>query len=781
MSVKVLLDPYGLNNDDDALHVIGHDDHLSALRQITVAVANGDDLVIAVHNPGMFGWYDHLPSHGSVVVLPVDPAEELATALGVDCEALPSEIRQNPKAIVTEGLLPAAHTTPIRHGQDPLTWILQSTLGTVWVDATLTAPSQIAAVIRECLRRERLTDVHPAVLQLRDKRIAQWIQAGSPFADVVRWLFDGHPVKRAQSLVLLHLARNYPHSVQVEALSCDGRWADLSLLQNAAGAIEALPLDLCKGMNIPAGYSQAIRAFLKKSLSESGLAAVDALSGCLPVEVQSLRHYLGEHRGEINDAWLPVLQATLKRFADDPSFSSYVRRLLPRCSPRSLDENSDWTSVRNWLAQEYFPYYQWCVAVNRLEDTTQAVTDFELWLLKNYDEITRCSTYAPFAFRQALDVHSFSSSTLLVIVDALSWSHVAMLHGQLAKVGVMCDAPSLRICALPSETSVAKPSLVAGRTHRQLQLDTEGEMQYTQLLSESTGVPDERIVCGTSLKSNLIDLVQRPAALYLYLNNDVDQQIHKVATPETRYSLVERLLEELAQNLAAAAEAHLSIFGKKLAIVISSDHGYTELPRDVPTLSVPPESDIVASHPRCVCLRHDHPGHIEGLVSIRNEDIERVWVVAKGYACIGNRPRGATHGGLTPQEVVVPLLTSSSLEDTDYQDVEFGIVGDIRRGRKTNPVRLRIANPNEAALVVHEIDATRVAPVAALPITLPAGESLEFDGTVDGEKLDSQLADVTARVVVEFLGSRHTSVCRVSIATTGAAVTDQAFDAEFDV
>ena len=789
MTVSIVLDPYCIENSDDVLHVRGREEYVLACRQIDEAIDGAKPLAVAVHNRGMFSWFDQFRSRGSANIRVADPCRELAVTLGVAEDQLPVEVRQDPSAVVAERLLDAARSTPLRQGQEPLAWILQTTLGSVWRDDYLAEPSQLVGLLMDCVSDHRVKRPHPAILALRSKRIQQWIAAGSPYADAIAWLFAGDPAKRAQSLMLRRLVQDYPHRIQIEALSVEGRWAELSTLANAQVALDALSPDACSQARVPLGYSQVVRAHLESALADSGLSGVlKAISGALPLEALVLEQYLMSHLKEIDASWAPLLHTLIDRFAAYPAQEPYVvffGSLLPRGRPGPLGAEANWNTVSSWLSSEYFPFYRWCATVRRIEETTEFARQFEDWLIRNYDGVTRTEVYAPFALRDVVTGFLSSGAVLLVVVDGLPWFYAEALRRHLANRGVMCERPTPHVCTIPSETVVSKPSLAAGKTYCQVKEGEGNEQEYAALLMTNLGLSDGEVVCGTSLTIGLRDMVRRAGVVYLYLYNELDQHLHKAAAPRTRGKHIERLLIQLASDVAEALADHAAIHGGNMSAIFCSDHGYTELPEEnVAVLPLPSEEDVRTSHGRVVYCKAGievAPRDMLLLGDGFTGSKEVAWLVPRGYACVESKPRGAVHGGLTPQEVVVPILASSRARDLTYAGIEFGIMGEIRRGRVINPVKIVVSNPNKAPVVIQEIEASLVTLGAGLPRTCEAGKSVEIGATVNGERLSAKVVQLAARIAVDFIGDVRTTTRTVDVETTGAALVDRDFEAEFDV
>ena len=84
-------------------------------------------------------------------------------------------------------------------------------------------------------------------------------------------------------------------------------------------------------------------------------------------------------------------------------------------------------------------------------------------------------------------------------------------------------------------------------------------------------------------------------------------------------------------------------------------------------------------------------------------------MVTRGYAAIGRRPSGWTHGGLTPEETIVPLMHLAP-KPLVVQSLHLTISGQIRV-RQAGTLSLVLLNPNPAPLDNVIIQIADLAPV----------------------------------------------------------------------
>ncbi|RJQ08450.1 MAG: hypothetical protein C4551_05135 [Bacillota bacterium] len=436
--------------------------------------------------------------------------------------------------------------------------------------------------------------------------------------------------------------------------------------------------------------------------------------------------------------------------------------------------------MRRWLLEEYFPYYEWSVAANSVERTSSAVSQFEDWVLKNYFALTKTEAFAPFFLRQALSKAVESGPAVVIVVDGLSWGFCSEMGIRLAQCGISSPPPMPTITTLPSETSTAKPSLIRGQLPGQIVYDDQPS--YGVLLSESMGLDPNEIAMASTPEKTLEDLIRPKKQAYLYLYNNLDELVHKSLSPEKRRQLISSTLDDLCQEVAEARKLFLIRHGVAPTFIVCSDHGFTELPKPTKVTCQPECGEALLSH--CRVLRTNCLPELvgEGLATVSRDMLgggNVLYIISRGYTCVGSRPRGATHGGLTPQEIIVPVWALGD-EDVTYRDVEIALVGEVRRGRPENVVELRIANPNATSVRVQDVKLTRATISRHLPVDVPPNGEAVVQTVIDATGLVAASLALEGYVAVGFAGNTKMTPITRTIQTTGAAVSDLLFEQEFD-
>jgi hypothetical protein len=735
-------------------------------------------------------WLDSYRNCKGVTFSLCDPPRLLAEYLRTAESEIPKELREDPLVIVSAGLLDKAQHYPLRHGQHVASWVLEHTLGSLWAQERLAESSQLSELLRECMRLDGAALAYPSILALRRHAVEGWAES-PPYGHIIRWIFEDHPGKRSKSLVLFSLLRGYPADIQTRALVHDNHWNELATLdgkENIAGIVD---LNLVKEISLPSPYSKLVRTFLEDKVSKNGNLRdiLPFISGHLKEEYDTVEDFLKRHMANIDFTWDDLLREIDVRFSQAPNgekLAELARRIRPVRKPDSLAIGTEWRIVRKWLGEQYFPFYSWSLNVERVEETVDAVADFEAWLHDAYDDIGRCDAYQPYAVRQHMKTLTQRMPTLLIVLDGLSW-----LDGQewvrlLADNGMGYVDCAMALTTIPTITPVAKPSLVRGQLPGQLDRTEQRAEYYARQLSESLGIPLTDMAFASFSDRSITELVREKKRVYLFMYNEIDGQLHKPQSPVQRRTIIASLLRSLAESLSEARKEFRARHHEDFAIVTASDHGYTELPDKAAkkiSLEIDEDSTQVVDRRVLWCKSKGDMETSPDLWRIGQDLLkgtDYTFDVARGYGYINSKPHGATHGGLTPQEVTVATVTYDPTISVTYSDISINIEGEIRRGRASNPVRIAFSSSNLLPVEVSAIHIrlTQLQGVDAILVT--PGSVEEVAALVDAANIRETMLELSGTIATSMRGIAHRQEVKITVRTTGAAVADQAFEDEFN-
>lgn len=783
MSVSLLIDVYSRKKSPDYVHVDDSASYLDACRAIDKALNQGLSLNIVLHNPAQRDWFAQYRDRISISTY--DPCREFADTLGIKEALLPVEILQDPKFIISAGLNEKAKLTPPGSPEKVCSWILEHVLDPVWANEKIDGIEQLSALLSNLVKRYNLK-IHPTLQALRNIRIAEWKEA-SAFKKVIKWLFADEPQRRAESLFFARLIWNYPHEIKLKALKFGSRWQDISLLEDAQSVITQIPIQECREFTLPPEIRGVIDDYLTENLASNKLDGVIGMLSGIPEEELPIKKYLETYFDTIDETWSDTLVELNRIFANNQqtqSFINYLQVLVPIRKPAAILPTMSWEEVSSWLENDYFPYYRWCSALGKINHTETSVTEFENWLASNYYRLTKTKTFSPCAVQPLIASRISNSSVLHVIIDCLPWIYGGHIQEKLMQKGVESVDASMHVTTLPTITQVAKPCLIRGQLPAQLPANLDDSAKtYSELFAQSLRLNLAEVSYSNSNESDIESMVRIRKKAYLYLDNEIDRLTHRPINPDWRRTLIESHLNEIVDGIINARESHKRLYGTELSVVISSDHGFTEQPENSTVLTVS-ENDWNVNHNRLLINKNKENPSPDDYFHISTEMIgggSDSYYVARGYKTVGSRPRGAMHGGITPQEVIVPMIFIDSSVDTTFKSLSLAITGEIRRGRSNDSISITIFNNNSSPVTIKSLALRLISVKDSSNRRIMPGETATISATIDASKIKEQTISITGGVSLSYKGRDIADNFVYQVATVGAAIADQAFEDEFDL
>ena len=344
------------------------------------------------------------------------------------------------------------------------------------------------------------------------------------------------------------------------------------------------------------------------------------------------------------------------------------------------------------------------------------------------------------------------------------------------------DEPTPFFSFLPSQTEIAKPVLVTGKMKAQLPNEKTNAAFYKELLLGCLGLSANDIRSKTDKEGSLLELIQEPAKIYLYLDNQLDREyLHANLRQYSRKRKYGEYVRQQAEKIVQCYRDFKDLYGNTLKIVICSDHGYTTIPRNAEVIKIP-----VGKIGRTRTLSGYEPEHVDDI------EAQYVWklhpdlcglneemILPRGYCCFNSRPHGATHGGCSPQEMAVPWLMFSDEKPTSFEPLGFSIEGEVFRKRAENNIVLNIFNPNSYSITLIEINVTGIEASSSLPIKIGKNNTYKLHSSFNASSIGESNVEFAIRYRIKSMGGEIEKSLTIKVPTKGAMSTD--FDDDFDI
>lgn len=720
-------------------------DYVQVRRSIRLALDHTETLTVYARDPVVLGWLSDLQRYpeSHITWRVVDPREAFRQLFG----RAPS-VPFTPARIVALRLATLSRP-PDGTRVNPLSWILGQHLDPLWqYDAP--PDGHAAALAAWALANPAPLDLD--LMALAQAQLAQWAAQNQIFQHFHAASLAADSTQLLVRWALRHYASTWRQAQPWGALPLlDGEPSALALLSALRGQSEAIWAYWSRVIADQAADPACISTALAQmtGLSEAELAALDALVRRQPDQLDAR-----------------LMTAIARRFAALPEAEATLRNLhLLVVPPQPALPDPAWPTARwlSWATQEYLPFYRWVIRTGYGREHQQACAlRYSDWLYANYQTLLN-DDQSPLLLGQYQDVTALierepQAVALWLIVDGMTWWQGALMREACARYGLHPKGLRPGVAILPSITSISKRALVTGQPTIDLTQPTIAAAARLKLARSN--IPS---LVSYRFSEALTALREQPhLQVVVVLFNLLDALAHQTAA-FTDDAGIRGHLEELARSLGEARQI-CAQQGRPLHVFIGSDHGGTLLPDDAPSVALPHmvreiadvwEPELPGQEPRKPGTRAaasdlDQMPIIDGEVwyALDRErfQLDRHYLVPRGYGYIKRRPAGWTHGGLSPEETIVPLLHMSA-EPLRVLPLELELRGSLRVGQAgTLTCLLRNLNPfpiTEIQLVIsggvsearleqlgpsatYELELA-VAPIHASGATLPVTYEVRYE------------------------------------------------------
>lgn len=691
--ITIVADRHGYGSaPDGALVAVALADYVPVRQRIRTALDRGELLTVYTTNPVILGWLSDLQRYPAshITWRDLDPGETFTRLFGLI-----------PVAPFTPGRIAALHLDDLPRPPSglivhPISWILGHRLDPIWQHDE---PPPDHAVLLAVWAFNRTEPLDSEIVPLVQAQLERWA-AQRP---VYQALHAGSLSNDGSQLLVRWALQRY-----------DASWQRVQ----PWGGLPALECEPSARVVTAAlrGQHQAIQIYWSRQIAgaipkiDTITVALAQMSGLSEAELSALATMIRRCPTALDER---LLETISRRFAHLPTAEADLRNLAEQVAPpEPLLPEPSWPVERwlNWAIRQYLPYYAWVIRSSEKRDHQQACAlRYSDWLYQQYPSWLN-DERSPVLLSQYQHMYTLierdeRAVVIWLIVDGLTWWQGDLMRDICERHGLHLQAQRPGVAVLPSITSISKRALVTGQPTIDLVEPTIAAASRIKLARSNV-----HATVGYSLPTAIEDLRQDPGMrVCVVLFNTLDALAHQTTT-FTDNAGIRGYLEELAKGLSSAQQV-CAEQGRHLHVLIGSDHGSTLLPADAPNLPLPQtvrelddlwEPEIVgqeAQRPgtRAAVTDLEHIPTIDPnrwyILDHDRFQLDRHYLVPRGYGYIKRRPSGWTHGGLTPEETIVPLLHLSS-ERPQVIAIELELRGMLRAGQAgTVTALLRNLNP----------------------------------------------------------------------------------------
>lgn len=788
MPVEIVGDPAQLLKPTEFECVVAAvKDYVPAVQRIKKAVAAKEPLRVLVRDDACAVWLERLAASYSDVV--VHYSKETARDLLAERWQLELPEHVTDEAILASGFL-EADIVP-RSGQSYDEVVLEHYWGEFFTFVRFPLP--LAGELIDSLEPERwrVNQQWPLATQALWACQGRWLsQARGRERDLVRAVFEA-PAALKDYLGRYKLLQGYPPKLGQTVL---GQWyMRFKNLEIDPTPADLESLDLGDAVQQIRYYLNGLAACITSQIDLE--AVLDEMSGWLPDEFEWVVEQLQDKGdalrltpelfGRIRDRFRPIQNQVESQLAT-------LENTIPPAYPQDPPNNrivQDWL---DWAISSYLPYRFWLEENNRWDETIAGyAASYADWFYENYvtHKYQYQTRWVSSLLNRALVSLKAGRKVLFIVIDNWNYKYLEPLLMRFGQRGFrLVEEVEPVWSPIPTATEVSKWCLIAGEP----ELGQVRGHNYEDILDK-----DWRGHFGgykVTYLPRLGDLKRRRGFsedLILLNYLPVDDVLHKderqIAATHT--AEIQGYLETLAQEVIRfAKQARVE---QELDIFIASDHGSTKIPTTVGNIVdesfhrerakdrhhryiVVPKGR--ATNPTAYDQAHCYVVCSDALGTREN------YFIARGYGrFIETKESIYMHGGLTPEETIVPFCRLAKTEIEALQPTIYLPDNVVRYSVKADLV-FNIGNPNDYEIRNVELNILESDLPGMSVEAVPAGISAEvaFPVRIKRQPGVPSLENITVEGSFELQGQRF-PIRAVQIAVQARSLVESKTEFDFGV
>ncbi len=375
----------------------------------------------------------------------------------------------------------------------------------------------------------------------------------------------------------------------------------------------------------------------------------------------------------------------------------------------------------NWTINEYLPYRDWQVHNGFFdEEVEESVKVFSTWYFKEYIPIQNDNRYSQISSLGAIDVEKNKNSLdIVLLIDCLPSNFMKLIDQVLKQYGFSRNNLDYKFAALPSVTEYNKLELISGKWR-------EENTTYTAALKDhSVNYWNDKPSVYLSNLKELAELKTPQEPTVLLLNFlDADEILH--SDVESSNSTYEEALSILFKRIISVVSRYANEWmGSKeeFNIYIVTDHGACRILDDEKTSF---DSKIINN------LFEDDKYRYAAIDSVKENDIppnlwafghkfkqpfyekQDIFFLPEGHNTVkkANRAKGYMHGGITPEEIIIPSavykMVETAWEELTYRFLELTINRETGKPQfyiqRVIQIKIELQNPNNSSVKVNRVN-----------------------------------------------------------------------------
>jgi hypothetical protein len=407
-----------------------------------------------------------------------------------------------------------------------------------------------------------------------------------------------------------------------------------------------------------------------------------------------------EKSKDLNDS---VIDEIIKKFA--PLFNKNPEerdRILILKAPVSLIKPEDTYTIQKWMdwsISNYLPYRFWLEMTGKYDSKADEYSSmYADWVFENYDSLINSYPDIMYKILPSLkDDFINNEHSLIVILDNFNYKYVSELCQYMTETGFNQIDRKPVLAMLPTETSISKRAFFTGEAYNNNQQSYD---RLTKSWSEQLGISMKYIPNVGGLR-NLASFDEKVIFLN-YLR--IDDMLHENQS-DAAQTIDVRIRQELKAliNIITSTLRKLG-HDKDTDIYFISDHGSTKILTEQPNEIDPKfyKEKAEDSDYRFISVNDEDFDNTKNAIGslcyalskARYGTCSNYFISRKYNRFIRNDMIGYVHGGITPEESIVPLM-HFAFDIAQCKDPEITLGNDLLRFAVNTKLNIMVKNFNE--------------------------------------------------------------------------------------
>ncbi|TET34869.1 MAG: hypothetical protein E3J72_12090 [Planctomycetota bacterium] len=475
------------------------------------------------------------------------------------------------------------------------------------------------------------------------------------------------------------------------------------------------------------------------------------------------------------------VQEVQTKFRYCPGVSENQLNALRYCvkpdRPTLLGLEEEWSSVEwiRWTAEEYVPYRTWQVHNGYYdEDLEQTVARFTDWYIAEYTSIHKDPDLSlTHCLRVLSSNRSENEFSIILLIDCLLLAFMDILDDALRNVGFSRHNLHYRFAALPTITEYNKAALLSGEWQ-----EKTGSYEAILKTRANTDWGGKQVVYLSNLKSMLEMAAPQEATIVVLNFVDGDELLHSdVESKNITYEdELHRLFTRMAESVSKLSQ-EWSGPREQLSVYVVTDHGACRiLEEEKRSFDSTVVNRLFANEKhRFSAVAEDQIDEIPENLWVLGHRFKRpfisentVYFLPKGHNTVrqAGRVKGYIHGGVTPEEVIVPAaqykLVKAAWKTLATRFLNLDQVRETGRAKfyiqRVVTLEVEIQNPNPSDVRVFR--ASIMSPETDLKscetVVIPAGSVNTLQMNCYFKKAALGERSLEIEIAYEIAGNQHT-------------------------